>query len=119
MARQSINEWRVYIDDVLALWNELEDSFKVGTMSRADLLQLRDDYVSVLDRINELQAQLGLSQGDRDAHMKSFEVFAVQFRAAVIGQYGPRSREALRVPKVERARKRRAVAAPTDEKPAG
>lgn len=119
MARQSINEWRAYLDDVVALWNELGDGFKVGTMTRTEMIKLRDDYVSVLERINELQAQLGLAQGDRDEHLKGIERFAVQFRAAVIGQYGPRSREALRIPKVEQRRRRRTVAPTLAEAPVG
>lgn len=114
MPRKTIDAWLPYLDDVLALWTELGADFKVGSLTRANVAALRDDLKTALDKVNALQAQLGLAMDARDAQIAGIEGLAVKFRAAVIAQYGPRSSQAGRVPRLQapRAPKTAAAGAP-------
>ncbi len=105
MARRAIDGWSPYVDDVLALWTELGDDFKVGRLARQDVVSLRGQLQTALEQVNALQAQLGLAMGERDGVIDKVEEFAVKFRSAVIAQFGPRSPEARRVPRVSHARR--------------
>lgn len=84
MPRKTIDAWLPYLDDVLALWTELGADFKVGSLTRANVAALRDDLKTALDRVNALQAQLGLAMDARDVQIGEMEGFGVKFRAAVI-----------------------------------
>jgi len=113
MARRPIDAWIPYLDDVLALWTEFGGDFRVGGMTRPQVVEMRAQLSATLDRLNALQAQIGLVSDERDRQIGGVEDFAVKFRSAVIAQYGPQSSQAKRVPRVSPARSKPAPTPPT------
>jgi len=112
MPRRPIYDWLPYLDAVLALWTEFGEDFKVGDLTLTGARELRTDLQTTLDRLNTLQAELGLTMGERDQEISDIESFAVKFRSAVIAQYGPDYTQAARVPKVDPPRGRGGGGAP-------
>lgn len=113
MAKTGIKDYLPYLDDVLALWTELGTDFKVGSLTRADVLELRTNLAAVLEKLNHLQAQMRRGIDDRETRTDTVDTFAIKFRSAVIAQYGPRSPEARRVPKLITPRGKKATPPPT------
>jgi hypothetical protein len=104
MPRRPIDLYLPYLDDVSALWSELGEDLKVGKLSEQSVADLSQRLKSTLDKVNGLQAQLGLAQAERDKMIAETEDFAVKFRSAVVASYGARSAEAHRVPKLTLSR---------------
>lgn len=119
MARRPIDAWIPYLDDILALWAEFGGDFRVGGMTRGQVVALRDQLRTTLEKLNALQAQLGLTSDERDRQIADIEGFAVKFRAAVIAQYGSQSSQAARVPPASGARRRPGPATPPPTNPPG
>jgi len=117
MPKNSLDKFVPYLNDVLALWDELGADFRVGKMTRAQVQKLRDDFEAVLTRMDQLQAQLGQAMGVRDNLITDdetgIEAFAVKFRAAVVAEFGSRSPQAQRVPRLTPGRPKPKPAAPT------
>ena len=90
---------------------------RVGGLSRAQVLELRNQLRGTLDRLNALQAQVALASDKRDRQIEGIQEFAVKFRAAVVAQYGPQSTQAKRVPRVETGSRRRSAPTPPPEAP--
>ena len=107
MALRSIDLWPAYLDDALALWTELGDDFEVGRMAREQAVEVQSKLTVALDKVTELEAQLGLAKDERDKVLADVQGFATKFRAAVVATYGARSSEARRVPKASGRRARR------------
>ena len=108
MPKNSLDKFVPYLDDVLALWDEWGTDFTVGKVTRAQAQKLRDDFQAVLGRMDRLQAQLGQEMGVRDNLIADentgIEAFAVKFRAAVVAEFGARSPQAKRVPRLSPGR---------------
>jgi hypothetical protein len=104
MPRRAINDWFPYLDQVIVLWTEIGEDLKVGDMTLANLRTLRANLQTTLDSLNALQTQMGLKMGERDQEVSEIEEFAVQFRGAVLGRFGPDAIQYRRVPKVDARR---------------
>jgi hypothetical protein len=101
--------WPPLMGDLIALWTELGDDLKVGKMARADGEALQTRLRAALDKVNELEAQLGLAKADRDKVLDEVSGFATKFRSAIVATYGAGSPESKRAPKVNPSRAKAAA----------
>lgn len=94
-------------------WDEsMSADFSVGGLTLNQFREKREALDTILDEVNDLEAQLQAKAGDRDAQLDELYRILLNYRQAVSIARGKESREYTTVPKLPRSRKATEAAPP-------
>lgn len=109
MANKNMDEWKPFLETVLAQWdeNELGADYEVVGLKRAQVAALQTKWNGFGERIEKAQAALDKVVDERQNLVPQLNELGVAFRSSMAGKFGPSSDEAKRAPRVTAGRKAR------------
>lgn len=106
MASMSFDKWQGVLAEFEAHWTQsMGETFTVGGMTLTQFKALRASFVTVLNDIADLMAQLDVKSGARDTMVPELSRILVNYRQAVVIAKGKGSPEHRSVPRLSQAPK--------------